>query len=256
VQTSKWGYDITETGTTTIWFPEVTLAGTEDFIFEDDRVHYIGLRAKDGSVLGPYRALAGATTKQVIITGLSDIDLLNVTSGWERTYYTFGWAETWRQEARVLQVLPQDGYRVEIIAINEDASVHTADSGVTAPAVQSSQLPTLYTYPALTGLISRSQPDEPDKMLLSWEPTPGAEHYLIEQSEDGSNWTRTGESRTNTYTTIALYGSATLVRVAAVGLTRGPWVTIGYGSSADYMWSATDTDLMWNADDTTFMWSY
>ena len=247
---------VSATGTTTIWFPEVTLTGSEDFTFETNRVHYIGLRKKDGSVLGPFHAIAGATSKEVIITGLSDTDLLNVTGNWERTHYTFGWAETWRQEARVLQVLPKDDYRVEIIAINEDPSVHTADTGITAPAVQTSQLPTLYTYPTLVGLISRSQPDNPEMMLLSWEPTPGADHYLIEQSEDGTNWTRTGEVRTNTYTAIAIYGAATLVRVAAVGLTVGPWVTIGYGSSADYMWSATDTDLMWNADDTTLMWSY
>lgn len=246
---------VSATGTTTIWFPEVTLTGSEDFTFETNRVHYIGLRKKDGSVLGPFHAIAGATSKEVIITGLSDTDLLNVTGNWERTHYSFGWAETWRQRALVLSVRPSSLHEVEITCVNEDDNVHTAEDGITTPSVNSSQLTTLYTAPVVAGLTSASMPGSPEIMLLSWQPAPGADHYLIEVSEDGSTWTRIGETRTSNYTATAIYQGSTIVRVAAVGLTKGPWVQIAYGDSADYMWT-TDSADMWDAVDTTLMWNY
>jgi hypothetical protein len=146
--------------------------------------------------------------------------------------------------------------QVEIECVNEDAAVHTAESGLTPPAVQYSQLDTRWTAPVVLGLTAWSKPGAPEQMLLSWQPAPGADHYLVEQSSDGTSWTRTGETSTSNYTAIALYGNQTLIRVAGVGMTRGPWVTVGYGGFADYMWSATDTDLMWDATDTTQMWFY
>ena len=93
-------------------------------------------------------------------------------------------------------------------------------------------------------------------MLLSWQSTPWADHYVIEQSSDQVAWTRAGETGVSNFVLRALYGNGTYVRVAAVGATRGPWVTIAYGDSADYMWSADDTTLMWDADNTTEMWRY
>ena len=75
-------------------------------------------------------------------------------------------------------------------------------------------------------------------------------------------WTRVGETSATNFAVTAIYGSATLIRVRAIGIAVGPWVTLLYGSSADYMWSATTSDLMW--DTTTSpgdgslvdMWSY
>jgi hypothetical protein len=93
-------------------------------------------------------------------------------------------------------------------------------------------------------------------MVLSWEPSPWAEFYLIEVSNDGTTWTRMGDTTATNFITQSFYGSSTYVRVAAVGTARGPWVTISYGSSADYMWSADDATLMWDADDTRLMWKY
>jgi hypothetical protein len=93
-------------------------------------------------------------------------------------------------------------------------------------------------------------------MLLQWKPSPWADYYLVEQSSDGVKWTRSGEPSSSNYTATALYGSHTIVRVAAVGLARGPWVQVAYGVNADYMWAANDTTLMWNATDTTLMWRY
>jgi hypothetical protein len=174
----------------------------------------------------------------------------------ERTHVVFGLGETWRQPARVFSVRPRGLEQVEIECINEDARVHTADTGQTAPAVVYSQLDTRWTAPVVSGLTAWSMPGAPDQMLISWQSAPGADHYLVEQSSDGETWTRTGEPSAANYTATALYGAATLIRVAAVGMTRGPWVTVGYGGFADYMWNATDTMLMWSATDTDLMWRY
>lgn len=221
----------------------------------DAGTHYIGLRAKDGSLDGPIVVTPGANEYQVVLATEPAFQPYT-GSDYERTHVVFGWGETWRQQARVVSATPRGLHQVEILAINEDASVHTADVGVTAPAVSSSQLPNLFTAPVVLGLTVRSQPGEVSIMLLSWQAAQGADHYLIEQSAGDGTWTRCGETAAANYTAKAIYGNATLLRVAAVGLTRGPWVTVSYADGADYMWSANDSDLMWNADDTTSMWKY
>jgi sulfur carrier protein ThiS len=214
----------------------------------------VGLRRKDGSVDGPYAVTSAGDASQVTFAA-APATTPYTGSAWERTHVVFGSGETWRQPARVIAVRPRGLYQVEIEAINEDASVHTADSGVTAPAIVYSQLSTIYTAPGVVGLTGASLPGDPTIMLLSWQQAPGADYYIVEQSQDSTDWTRVAETRASNYSGRALYGAATVIRVAAVGLTRGPWVTWYYGDSSDYMWTS-DTALMWDVDDTTPMWRY
>jgi hypothetical protein len=217
--------------------------------------HYVGLRKRNGGIDGPIAVTAGAEAHQVVL-GSAPVFTPYVGGNEERTHVVFGLGETWRQPARVLAVRPRGLEQVEIECVNEDASVHTAEDGLTPAPAQYSQLETRWTAPVIEGLTAWSQVGAPEQMLLSWRPAPGADHYLIEQSSDGETWTRTGEPSSSNYTAIAIYGNATIVRIAAVGMTRGPWVTIGYGGFADYMWNAVDTTLMWDATDTTQMWMY
>lgn len=221
--------------------------------------HYIGLRRRDGSLSGPYVVTAGTNLYKVVfaIDPEADDPLFSFYYGQdeERTHITFGWGETWRQLARVISVKPKDNNVVELTCVNEDNSVHTADEGVTAPAVNSSQLPATPKAPQIVGLDARSMPGDPTSMLITWQPAPGAEYYLVDQSADGSSWTRTIETRANNITATALYGSQTIVRVAAVGSVRGSWASFNYALSSDYMWNPTSTTLMWSADSNA-MWRY
>lgn len=217
--------------------------------------HYIALRKRDGSVDGPFSVTAGAAENQVVL-GTSPTFTPYTGGAEERTHVTFGWASTWSQLAKVIAIRPRGLYSVEIEAVGEDPSVHTAEDGLLAPAAQSSQLANYTNSPLITGLIAQSMPGAPEKMLLTWQASPWADHYLIEQSSDGVAWTRTGETSTSNYTATSLYGSSTIIRIAAVGLAKGPWVTVMYGAAADYMWNAVDTTLMWNVTDTTEMWRY
>ena len=213
--------------------------------------YYVGLRQRDGGLDGPYLVTRGASDNELVLSTAPAITPYT-GSAEERTHVTFGWGETWRQEARVVAIRPRGLTEVEIEAVNEDPSVHTADQGVTAPPVNSSQLPTRYTAPVVAGLTGRSSSSDPAKMLLSWQPAPGADHYLIEESQDDVVWTRVAETSASNYAVTALYGNATIVRVAAVGLTRGPWVKLWYSGVSDYMW-ADDANPMWTAD-TNNMW--
>jgi sulfur carrier protein ThiS len=217
--------------------------------------HYIGLRKRNGSVDGPIAVTIGANAYKLVLAS-APAETPYTGQAEERTHIVFGLGETWRQPARVIAVRPRGLEQVEIECINEDPAVHTVTDGQSVPATNYSQLDTRWTAPVIEGLTAASSLNAPELMLLSWRPAPGADHYLVEQSSDGTTWTRTGEPSSNNYTATALYGAATLVRVAAVGMTRGPWVTIGYGSFADYMWNADDSTLMWSADDSTLMWRY
>lgn len=219
--------------------------------------HYIALRRRDGSIDGPYAVTAGALPTQVIFAAAPA--LTPYTGGSEeRTHYAFGASEAYRQPARVISVRPGSLTQVEIECVNEDANVHTAETGMTAPAPPYSSLGNYTNAPVIAGLIARSSIADVAQILLTWQPSPWADHYLIEQanSADGANanWTRVGDTSANNYSGKALYGSATKIRVAGVGLAVGPWVTVLFGSSADYMWNATTSTLMWNVTDTTLMW--
>ena len=238
-----------DSGTLTLTLSEPMTWGTG--------THYVGLRKRDGSVDGPYVVTAGATAYQVVLSTTPAITPYTGGSE-ERTQVAFGWGETWRQQARVVSITPRDLYHVDIQAINEDPSVHTADTGVTTPPIQSSQLTTLYTAPTVAGLMLRSSASDNSKALLTWQSAPGADHYLIEMANSGDPtmaWTRVGETSASNFAVTAIYGSQTWIRVCAIGLTKGPWVTMLYGSSADYMWLA-DANPMWNAVTTTLMWRY
>ena len=217
--------------------------------------HYLGLRKRDGSVDGPFAVTIGGLPNQVL-SSVTPTVAPYTGSAEERTHYAFGWSETWRQSARVLSVKPDSLTTSTILAVNEDSNVHTAEVGQTTPTQVTSQLAGYTNMPMVLGLIVRSMPNDATKMLLTWTPRPWADHYLIEQSNDGTSWTRTGESSTANYTATALYGNATILRVAAVGIARGPWVQVLYGGSADYMWAADDSTMMWDAVDTNLMWRY
>jgi sulfur carrier protein ThiS len=216
--------------------------------------HYVGLRRRDGSVSGPYVVTAGDSVYKLVLAETPDITPY-VGSEEERTHITFGWGDTWAQLGRIVSIKPRDEYTVDVVCVNEDPNVHSADIGIFAPPVSSSQLPTPQSAPALIGLSARSMPGAPDQMLLTWQPSPGAEYYIVEQSADGLSWNRTGETRASNYTAISLYGSQTIVRVAAIGTLRGAYATLNYALEADYMWASDSGTLMWSTD-SNLMWRY
>ena len=222
--------------------------------WRDGKTHYVGLRRRDGSVDGPITVTKSSKKNQVVLS--SAADFTPSTSGaMERTVSAFGWGTTWRQLARVTAIRPKTDITVEIEAINEDPSVHTADTGHTLPPEITSQLDTLYADLLIRGLIARSKPDDPSVMLVSWQPTPGADHYLIDMSADGEKWTRTAETRATSFPVDALYLNQTILRVSAANsIAHGPWAILYYAQYSDYMWDADPGTMMWASDSSKRMW--
>lgn len=222
--------------------------------------HYVGLRHKNGSLATAITVTPGALDNQVVLATDPDFTIYTGAVD-ERTHVVFGAGETYRHPAKVTSIRPRDLYSCEIEAISEDPSVHTAEDGMTVPPIQTSQLTTRYTAPVIADLKISSSASDNSKALLTWTAAPGADTYQIEMAFGFSttdatlDWTRVGETSANNYAVTALYGAQTLIRVRAVGLAIGNWVTLYYGSSADYMWSA-DSNLMWDADPDTLMWRY
>lgn len=64
--------------------------------------------------------------------------------------------------------------------------------------------------------------------MLSWTPAAEADHYIIEWGINGLEWTRSGETTANNYI-LNVTPDLIHVRVAAVGLVQGDWIsqTIG-----------------------------
>lgn len=217
--------------------------------------HYIALRKKDGGLVGPYTCTRGGSDLHVVLGSAPEIEPYTGTN-YERTHISFGWGSTVYLRARVLSIRPRSLNQVDIEAVNEDENVHTLEYGQVIPTPAVSQLEGYRLTPVVKGLIGRSMSGDPTTMLLSWEPSPWADYYIVEQSVDGITWTRTNEPSTNNCTAKSIFGSATIIRVAAMGAARGPWVQISYGNVADYMWNAIDTTLMWNANTATLMWRY
>ena len=108
----------------------------------------------------------------------------------------------------------------------------------------------------VSGLTVNSVPGSSVLSILSWTASPGADHYLIDQSADGITWQRTGETKDITWADSSLYGAATRYRVAAVRALAGTWSTSSF-LNINYigMWNALSSTPMWNAVSTTPMWS-
>jgi hypothetical protein len=218
----------------------------------------VGLRRRDGSVSGPWPVSRTSDPFAVILSAAPD--MTPDTGGErERTHVMIGRTATWATLARVRRVAPRGGPLVEIEAVTEDPSVHTAETGRTAPPIVTTLLPRLPRAPVVTGLIGRLLDAAPPRAALSWVPAPGADIYQIEMAEGADpldpalDWTRAGDTTAAHYVVTLLWAERTLIRVRGVGLAAGPWATTSAGSLTLYMWEL-ESALMWS-DDTNVMWS-
>ena len=218
--------------------------------------HYIAWRGRNGAPVGPFIASAGTSANVVVLQDWNPLSdpYPDYGAGRERSHVAFGPADSQWIKARVMSVRPQGMERCNIELVVESDYVHEADTGA-SPGSSAWALPLAETAPTVRGLIAKSMPGSVGQMIVSWAPAPGANNYLVEISADEVSWTRVGDTTANNYTGEAIYGSSTFVRVAAVGVVRGAWVVVNYGSSAGYMWNSDESTLMWSGDSNP-MWTY
>ncbi|MEI6099244.1 MAG: host specificity factor TipJ family phage tail protein, partial [Alphaproteobacteria bacterium] len=219
----------------------------------------IGLRRADGSLSGPWTVTAGATAYDVVLAAMPDFTPEVAGQTRERTHVVFGTANTWRTLAIVVRVQPRGLYEVEIEAVTEDPSVHTAETGVVAPPIQTSSLPRRPTKPVVKGLYARRIPGDAIRAVFGWRAAPGAEIYDLEMAEGSdvdnptAGWVPVANTASTQRAVQLLFVNRTMIRVRGSGLAVGPWLAATLGSLIPYMWNTDDT-AMWT-NDTDPMWS-
>lgn len=219
----------------------------------------IGLRRDDGSPTDPIAVTAGATDYQVVLALAPDFTPETAGQTRERTHVSFGTASTWATLALVTRVTPRGLYEVEIEAVTEDPSVHTAENGVVAPPIVTSDLARRPTKPRVAGLFARPVADEFQKATFGWQPAAGADVYHIEMAEGDdiadpdTGWTRMADTTSSQIALNLMHANYTLVRVRGVGLLAGPWLYGTLGELIPDFW-LSDATPFWASDPTPF-WS-
>ena len=220
--------------------------------------HVLGLRRADGSVSGPWTVTQGAQADQAVLGADPDITPY-AGSAHERTHVAFGSATTWAALCKVVAIRPRDLHRVQIEAVPDDPSVHTAEAGDVAPPLRVSQLPVRVTRPQVAGLIARRIPGDATRVLLAWRPASGADSYQIEMAEGADpaaatvSWTRIADTSAAQIAVLLMHAGRTMIRVRGAGLAAGPWISATIGSLIPQMWN-TDATSMWTTDPNP-MWS-
>ncbi|MGV8987825.1 MAG: host specificity factor TipJ family phage tail protein [Cypionkella sp.] len=235
----------------------LTLTLTEPMSFGTG-TYYAGLRRKDGSMSGPWAVKKSkASAYQIIFTAAPDYTPYT-GSDFERTHVVFGLGSTWSALAKVLSIKPKSAYQVQIEAILDDNSVHTADSGSIAAPISFSSLPKVLTRPVIKPFIARLDPNDANRVLLSWEPVPGADSYHVEMAEGNDpstytgSWTRVADTTASTFTISILSPFRTMIRIRAVGVATGDWTAAALGSLLGRFWNINGSVAVWTTGSAAF----
>ena len=216
-----WG----QSGEVVAWDAETrTVTCSEPLDWSAGGTFYMALRRKDGSWSGNYVATQGADEYQAVLD--TDPDFTPYTGQEEvRTLYQFGGEN--KRDFKILAIQPGDDNTVTLVAMGEDARVYQADqTEIIPPDLGQWPLPVIPDVPEIRDLrVVRSGTVFGPRLSLSWTPAPGADHYLIEFAEDQDNpeWTTAGIT-SNSHYTLSVNPGHIWLRVAAVGVARGPWV--------------------------------
>ncbi len=210
---------VTATGT-------ITITLTEPMTYTAGQQHYIAFRKANGSMSGPWPCTEGTTPEIVVLSQTPDM-IPYTGSSQERAHFAFGAGSSYARNVLVRSVRPRNDHVVEMMFVNDDPNVHTADQTGSAPAAPGAWLLPPVTAQAPISGLDVVQSGTPSNPILSpsWQPAAGADHYWVQASYDaGQSWTNVTEPSTPGCTFAAPPGPI-MLRVAAVGLTVSTWTT-------------------------------
>lgn len=194
---------------------------SEPLTFTEGETHVILFRDKYGAVLGPYNAYQTADSMQVRFNTLSDIDFLE-GGDTEPMLFMFGISGQVSKYCRVVKIDPQDNRRIQVTAVNEDATVHSFDS-LEAPAREDNDtVPQLPELPVVTSVDITQLDATVLEVQVAWSAAFGSQYYLVQSSTDGTNWTNVATTA-RTSIQFQVRPGALYVRVAGVNFGQGPW---------------------------------
>lgn len=197
--------------------------------------HFVGIRKTDGGMAGPFSVSRGLRDDLIVFQSPPTYTPVVSDDEQVRSHLIFGESPNTIQYAKVIDIKPSGLYGVSIEAVNEDPSVHTADQGVVTPPVVSSDLVRDTGLPAISDLqVVVGGTIAGPEVSLSWQPSPRATSYVVDQSSDGNYWTRIVSTVTASARTLVTPGLVYL-RVAGVrGVGIGPYLE-WTGNLVDYM---------------------
>lgn len=202
----------------------LTAALSEPPTWQEGVQHFIALVRSNGRPATPIQVSKGLYDNTVVLS--SAPDFTPETAGYtrERTRYVFGTAGKLYTEALILRITPKEALEVEIQAVVEDPRVHTADQS-TVPDSSVGILPTLPSAPNVPWItVSEGGTPSAPIQFVSWGNAPGADQYWLEYTTDDNNWSRAASTTATSASIVGIPAGQYLnIRVAGVGMVRGPW---------------------------------
>jgi hypothetical protein len=192
-------------------------------VFEDGETHRIGISDTQGVMRGPYICTQGAGNT-VVIEGNLDLDYFTVTENEEPPSYFFGVTGKEVSMFNIIGISPGSNYgEVNVVLSPYDSRVFEY-VGDTAPSLPNDfVIPETPSHPTITNLQVTGLAYTILQAQVSWQLAVGAIDYLIELSYDGIDYDRINQTPL-TNVIIDIDPGTIWVRVAANGLSTGPWV--------------------------------
>lgn len=202
------------------------LALADEVTFDGSSVHQILLRKRDGSGSGPFVVEPFderlTTTKVRVLEAFDDI--IERPSTEEFMYFQFGVQGLYSKLARVRSIRPAGEGEITIEAVNNDDRIYSFDEQ-NAPAKDLVGIPPgVPDLPVVTRLSVLSVPNVINRVQVAWAPAPGARSYVVEISYDNETFTQVATTLM-TYLVIDVVIGTAFIRVAAVNVDLGPYVT-------------------------------
>jgi len=122
---------------------------------------------------------------------------------------------------KVMDLTPSGDREVEITCVNYDDKVYSY-SNAQAPSENVEEFQSTPLAPVVTGLTASVITNNPNAMLVSWNPTSGANTYYLESSVNGDFYTQVINSNVTSYI-LPVSEDYLFLRVSAVGVYQGQY---------------------------------
>lgn len=183
--------------------------------------HVIGLRAKDGTLGGPYAVSAGADSRHVVLSAPLP-DLFYFDGSHESPMFLLGPSSEWSKLCVVTGLRPGDDDTVEVQSVPYDSRLFDGDALVPDPLDGAAVPESPDDLPAVSGLTVALVPNVPQAALVSWQASLGAKSYVVQVSYDNANWETAATPDVN-HAQVSVLAGHLYVRVAAVNVGAGAW---------------------------------
>jgi hypothetical protein len=210
----------------------------------DTGSHVMMLRGRQGQPMGPYSVTRMEDDQQVLLELPTDIDFqLDGTT--EPMLFIFGVLGNITKYAKIVNLEPQGGEGVRCTTVNYSPIIYSFDELIAHALSQPTLAPQAPDLPEIGHLYITQIDDVLHIVQIAWTPAFGAQTYVVQTSEDGSNWQERAVTA-QTSIQVQVRPGTLYVRVSALNNGQGPWIqdtfAVGIMGALD-LYDAWDNDL-------------